>query len=223
MDRAIGDRGAARVVQTLDALKRTGSNILLVGSTVTSAHDVACHRLCGRVDGDRRYRVVVTDGGRSTASCDHDDRGTVRTITYDAPETTATTTTGATNSATSTSRSPDSLEALGLEVIDAIDTIESEAGELGPSELRVCVDSLATLFQEHDTESVFRLVHVVSSRIEQAGGMGHYHLPVAADHDAVRLLEPMFDATVELRGEHDRYEQRWSLDDQDLETGWVPL
>ncbi|ARS88715.1 DUF7504 family protein [Natrarchaeobaculum aegyptiacum] len=222
MDRAIGDRGAVRVVQTLDALKRTGSNILLVGSSVTGAHEMACRRLCGHADADRRYRLVVTDERRPMASCDHDDRGNVRSIIYDAPETTAAPT-AERDPAERSSRSPDPLEALGLEVIDAIDAIESEADGLGPSELRVCVDSLATLFQEHDTESVFRLVHVVSSRIEQAGGMGHYHLPVAADHEAVRLLEPMFDATVELRGERGGYEQRWSLDDRGLETDWVPL
>lgn len=223
MDREIGGRGEARVVQTLDALKRTGSNILLVGSGVTGAHEAACHRLCGRVDDDRRYRVVVTDAERPMASCDHDHGTTVRTITYDDPETTPSATSTDAGSTASSRRSPDPLESVGLEVIDAIDAIEADASDLGPSELRVCVDSLATLFQEHDTESVFKLVHVVSSRIEQADGMGHYHLPIAADHDAVKLLDPMFDATVELRGERDRYEQRWSLDDRDLETDWVPL
>lgn len=228
MDRVLGSRGAERVVQTLDALKRTGSNILLVGSGVTGAHEAACRRLCGPTDADRRYRVVVTDEQRPMVSCehghDHDEHGGLHTIAY-GTETAqpAATAENGNGPVVSSSRSPDPLEALGLEVIDAIDAIETDAGGLEPSELRVCVDSLATLFQEHDTENVFGLVHVVGSRIEQAGGMGHYHLPVAADHDAVRLLEPLFDATVELRDERGRYEQRWSLEDRDLQTEWVPL
>lgn len=223
MDRALGSRGAERVVQTLDALKRTGSNILLVGSGVTGAHEAACRRLCGPTDADRRYRVVVTDEQRPMVTCEHDKHGGVRTIAYGAGETAPAAATAENGPVVRSSRSPEPLEALGLEVIDAIDAIEADAGGLEPSELRVCVDSLATLFKEHDTENVFGLLHVVSSRIEQAGGMGHYHLPVAADHDAVRLLEPIFDATVELRETGGRYEQRWALEDRDLQTEWVPL
>jgi hypothetical protein len=43
----------------------------------------------------------------------------------------------------------------------------------------------------------------------------------------VRLLEPLFDAVVEVRrtedGDEERLEQRWHLRDRDAESGWIEI
>lgn len=205
----IGCDGGDRVARGLDALKRRGSNILLVGAGSSGAHDVACRRLCGTAR-DPRYRLFVTDESTGAASHSIDDERS-RSIDYESI------------ARTSTDAAGSPLEALGLDVIETIDAFDADADGLAPSQLRVCVGPLATLLQEHDTERVFRLVHVVSSRIEGARGMGHYHLPVNHDHDAVRLLEPVFDATVGLRDRRDGFEQRWHLHDAGVRTDWIPL
>ncbi len=81
--------------------------------------------------------------------------------------------------------SEEALCQLVTDVIDTVEEFEDEADGFEPSELRVCVDSLVPLLQQYDTEDVFRFVHVTTARIEQARGMGHYHLPVSRDHDAI--------------------------------------
>ncbi|RQG90513.1 DUF7504 family protein [Natrarchaeobius chitinivorans] len=212
MESELGNVGAVRATfaHELRTLKHKGSNLLLVGSG-SGAHEAVCPRLCGQSAHESRYRLFVTD---DAARCtDHRGDGQVRTIEYTDP---ASGTGGSDGD-----RTP--LGYLGTEIIDTIDEFEEDVGGFEPSELRVCVDSLVPLLQEYDTEDVFRLVHVVTARVEQARGMGHYHLPVSRDHDAVVLLEPMFDAVVELRTRGNTHEQQWHLRDQDTETDWIRL
>lgn len=205
--------GAVRVSRALETLKRTGSNVLLVGSAA-GAHDAACHRLCGTAAPAPRYRLFVTDGA-TASSADCDGGSTVRTIEY-----------GSLSAPSASDRSVGagrSLEALGLAVIETIDEFAAEANGLEPSQLRVCVDSLGTLFRRHDAEEVFRLLHVLRSRIDRASGMGHFHASVDRDHEAVRLLEPLFDATVVVRSRGSVHEHRWELRDRDVATDWIRL
>ncbi|THE66158.1 hypothetical protein D8Y22_04365 [Salinadaptatus halalkaliphilus] len=212
MDRELGAGGAERVAHTLDTLKRTGSNILLVGPPTQNVHTMACHRLCGDQSSGSRYHLFVTDDPDAIPA-GHGSLETTRTIEYPG---------SATADTASTQRDDQStLESLGLEISEAIDDFDTASDGLEPSQLRLCVGSLATLLQDHDTEAVFRLVHVLTSRIDHVDGMGHYHLPVSRDHDAVALLEPLFDATVELRTRDETYEQRWELRGEDVQTDWV--
>ncbi|RQG90313.1 hypothetical protein EA462_10070 [Natrarchaeobius halalkaliphilus] len=200
-----GDRSG--FAQTLDSLKRQGCNLLLVGSRTSKGHELVCRRLSALSSQEPRYRLLVT--ADSTTHRHGLTRPTeTTTIEYATAES-----------------NPDgtALGNLGLEVIDAIDEFEAAADGLEPSELRVCVDSLVSLLQECETEAVFRLLHVVMSRTERARGMGHYHLPVSRDHDAVSLFEPMFDAVVELRTDDGVHEQRWHLRDREAPTDWIRL
>ena len=210
MGTEIGSGGAERVAQALDALKRTGSNVLLVGAGTSDGHDAVCRRLGGDLAHDSRYQVFVTDPATAGPTDCH-AAGTRRTIEYEPTS----------NRQKSAVRAP--LETLGVDVIETIDEFDADANGLEAGELRVCVRSLATLLQEHEAEHVFRLVHVLRSRIEQARGIGHYHLPVSPDHDAVRLLEPMFDATVDLRASDGVHEHRWHLRDREMRTDWIRL
>ncbi|RQH03128.1 DUF7504 family protein [Natrarchaeobius oligotrophus] len=217
MESKSGNMGVERATfaQTLDTLKREGSNLLLVGSGTADAHTAACHRLCGESAGASRYRVVVTEDASQRAH--NDCPASEPTVTIEFPVDDRTTE-GETSGDERTS-----LGRLGLEIIETIDEFDTDAGGLEPSELRVCVDSLVSLLQNYDTEEVFRLLHVTTSRIDQSRGMGHYHLAVSRDHEAVSLLEPMFDAVVELRTRDGVHEQQWHLRDRDAKTDWVHL
>lgn len=213
---AVPDR--ATFARTLGTLKQEGSNILLVGTETTSAHQTACRRLLGGTGQEPRYRLFVTDEKNATGSgCDGGaEAERVKTVEYTSEPLEAKL------DAESGENQP-SLGALGIEIVETVDEFADEADGFDPSELRVCVDSLVPLLQEYDSEAVFRLLHVTTSRVSHARGMGHYHLPLEPDHDAVNLLEPMFDAIVTVRSRSGTDEHQWYLREADTTTDWLEL
>lgn len=215
---------ASSFAQALGALKRRGSNVLVVGTGATAAHEGACSRLLGDANDEPRYRLLVrTEGPRCTNHCSHAvDTADVTTRVIsraDDPER------GPNEAVSPDVRivGTDLLSQLGMVVIEQITAFEDDADGLEPSELRVCVDSLVPLLAQHGPENVFRMLHVTTSRVRQVSGMGHYHLPIEPDHDVVNLLEPLFDATVEVRSREGTPEQRWHLRDQRTSSEWVSL
>lgn len=225
---------SATFAHALGTLKQKGSNILLVGSGASGAHGATCLRLLGDTnDHERsRYRLFVLT---EQQCCSH-EHGKTRGDVYgrdekaDENETTRIITRSVTGQKRTEERSPtesvvgtELLSPLGSEIIETVNDFDEVANGLEPSELRVCVDSLVPLLTEHNSENVFRLLHVLTLRIRQANGMGHFHLPVDADHDAVNLLEPLFDAVVEVRTHDGVPEQRWHLRDQRTTSDWIQL
>lgn len=227
---ANGGETRASFARTLPTLKRDGSTVLVVDEDATAAHKTACRQLCGFGDpadgggdgdelagGRSRYRVFVTDR-TDRDSHGPSPNGTVRWIEY---------ATAGNGEASVEDRHPtddgDPLEALGIEIIETIDELDAEAGGLAPAELRVCVDSPAPLLRECGDERAFRFLHATTAAIGRVNGMGHVHLPLARGHEAVTLLEPLFDAVVELRERAGRYEQRWRLRDRRTGTEWLSL
>lgn len=211
---AVPDR--ATFARTLGTLKQEGSNILLVGAETTGAHRTACRRLLGGPERESRYRLFVTGGSDGCGCSDDPTADRVQTVDYASGEREA-------ESGAETDEEQPSLGALGIDIVETIDEFADTADGFGPSELRVCVDSLVPLLQEYDSEAVFRLLHVTTSRVDQARGMGHYHLPLSPDHDAVNLLEPMFDAIVTVRSRKGTDEHQWYLRDADTTTDWLEL
>lgn len=211
---AVPDR--ATFARTLGTLKQEGSNILLVGAETTGVHQTACRRLLGGTEQESRYRLFVTgDGDGDGCGCDGGaTTELVRTVDFSS---------GVLEADAEPGESQPSLGALGIEIVETIDEFADAADGFSPSELRVCVDSLVPLLQEYDSEAVFRLLHVTTSRVDQARGMGHYHLPLSSDHDAVNLLEPMFDAIVTVRSRRGTDEHQWYLRDADTTTDWLEL
>lgn len=225
---------SATFAQALGTLKQKGSNILLVGSGASEAHGATCHRLLGdTTDHERsRYRLFVVterpccsnepEGKRAHGDGqgdDADENSTTRVVTRSADDRERT----EANSAIESVVGAELLSPLGSEIIETVNEFDEAANGLEPSELRVCVDSLVPLLTEHNSENVFRLLHVLTLRIRQANGMGHFHLPIGADHDAVNLLEPLFDAVVEVRSHDGVPEQRWHLRDQRTTSDWMQL
>lgn len=212
----VGVPESASFAQALGTLKRRGSNILVVGEAGCGPHTTACGRLLGVGSADTRYRLIVTTDPEAVDRTA--DRAEVRYIVRTDPDEDRAERSYPTDAVTETAM----LGVLGTTFVETVDGFEDD-GDLAPSALRVCVDSVSELVETHDAENVFRLLHVMTARIRQCRGMGHYHLPIDRDEEAVRLFEPLFDAVVELRPGADEPEHRWHLRDREGATDWIPL
>lgn len=216
------DRAFAAALQTL---KQDGCSLLVVGSAPDSTYQTVCRQMLGDPTyATRRRLFVATDRDVATA-CNllsttvRQDPSTVRVLAFKS---------GA-RSTTAQSPQPSSvpvdyvdgttLTDLGVAISEAIAEFEALA-DLDPAELRVCVDSLTPLV-EHDRETLFRFLDLLNSRIRSVSGMGHVHLPVDRETELVHLLEPLFDAVVELRVKDSQPQQRWYITDADIQSGWI--
>lgn len=208
--------------RTLSDLKREGSDILLVGDESDGAHEDVCRRLLGEDDDALRYRLFVLtrngeDDGCTTAPAATAATGPVRVVRQAG----APTVDG--EGALTTTVDSEFLSALGMDFLDVVDEIVAESDGLEPAQLRVCFDSVRPLVERHRSETVFRLLHVMTARIREENGMGHFHLRLPRDHEAVRLLDPLFDAVVEVRTTDGTVEQRWHLRDGDVTSDWIAV
>ena len=185
-----------RLPQALERLKREGSAVMVAGPD-EDAHRAACEKLLGG-HGDGRHRVVVGTHSHHEFAAGADDR----TVVVDESK---------------------SVQALGTSVVAAVDDLEGAVGGLEPGSLRVCVDALDGLVRTHGTEATFRLAHVLNTRTRRAAGMAHCHLTARPDTETAMLLEPLFDAILEVRTTGEGYLQRWDLPDAGLESDWIAL
>lgn len=207
--------------QALGDLKRRGSNLLLVGTPSPEPHAAACERLLGDDSVRSRQRLfVVTDGTyERTTACE----GAVdeRVITHaTSTRSAAAATAGPTTPAGQRDATGPDLGDLAAAIDGEIDALEAE---LEPGELRLCFDSLTPILEEHDRGEAVRFLHALGNRVRATQGMAHYHLPADRDVDAVRAVEPAFDAVIELRATCDGPEQRWHILEEDLDSGWLQL
>lgn len=256
---ASGGEEAVTFSRELSAMKRRGSNILVVGTCVSDAHLAACRRLLGESTGRRRLFVFTNDGCGLGRRCDPSecDASSVRIVDCGATTRSAASTTpsspssptdsvgvpdatesddpsapdatesdgpsGSSGSAVSRTAAPvDDLAVLGNAIGGGIAYFENAADGLDPAELRVCLDSLGPLVAQNDDRKLFRFLHAVTRDVRRVSGMGHYHLSVPHDDEAVAMLSPLFDAVVEVRTRTD-HEQRWHLQDPEFTTDWLAL
>ncbi|WP_121821567.1 DUF7504 family protein [Halostella salina] len=204
--------------QALADLKRDGCNVLVVGGASESADRGVCRRLLGDAGEDTRTRLFVF-----TENVDARERvpegfgdGDRVLLQHDAE-------TAAEPPEWASAVDARMLSALCREFVAVVDEYEAEREGLDPGELRVCVDSLVPLLNDHASENVFRLLHMVTARVREADGMGHFHLPVGREADAVNLLEPLFDAVVEVRAADGTPEHRWQLRESGVSSDWIGL
>lgn len=201
----------------LEELKRDGANLLVVGEATAGAHAAASDRLLGDADELRRKLFVFTTGTNVYAELP-ESAGEATRIVAQRPTGSAEWPAGV----DVTTVKPDMLSTLARATVDAVDRFENDADRLEPGELRLCFDSITSLLHDHQAENVFRLLHLVTSRVRQVNGMGHFHLQLPRDSDHVRVLEPMFDAVVEVRDD-EVPKQRWHLRDSEVESGWIAI
>ncbi|ELZ91306.1 hypothetical protein C440_13369 [Haloferax mucosum ATCC BAA-1512] len=213
----------------LDDLKRRGSALLVVGSVPTELYARASKQMLGSPSEPRR-RLLVVNGSTSL-----DDRlrpsiqrsmEWTRAIRYTTLERSAT---AAPPSATNHAkpayerRVNGGLGRLGAEIADDVSEFSGLAGVLSPAELRVAFDCLPSLLSQYDRNHVFRFLHTMTAHVRAQNGMVHVWSPGHRSDDVNRLLEPLFDAVVELDVEGTDAQQRWHLKQKDVSSGWFPL
>jgi hypothetical protein len=228
------------LVQELDALKQRGTNLLVVGSRMPEAHRRACRQFLGEASaGPRRRLFALTDpysGIEERLPDAETDPESLRVVRYAADHRSATAV-----QPDSSSPCPEAVEGadgrethdehdehddlgeFGLAVSRAIAEFEAASDGLSPAELRLCVDSLTPLLSEYESETAFRFLHLLTARVRSVDGMAHYHLTTDPESRTVGLIEPLFDAVIELCLHEGELHQRWYLRDSGLTTGWLQL
>lgn len=248
-DVVVGPDGSIAIGPTLERLRTTGSNVLLVGSVPEDVTDHASVQFLGSSDPNLRRLVALLDRSLGAAAdrlaaVGHDAE-TTRVIDRGAVARSAA---GAVDSAVDEGGSavdPPSLDAdrgagerrlddvPAVEVetatgdleafVGAVETTLDELAEDSPVDLRLCVDSLRPLVETDDAETARAVLEPVCERVTDASGIGHYVFPVDRETAAVRSLEPLFDATVELDVRPGGPAQRWHLHGGTYATEWYPL
>lgn len=229
-DGELTDTERREFVERLRELKQDGSSLLVVGNIPDAAAARACHWMLGdATSADRRRLFVSTDwtlpgiSDRLSTPSEQLRPDATTLITWSADERSAAATPP---QPTRTEVAPVHVESerlaeLGIAISEEIETFEAIAGELAPSELRVCFDSLTALLADYETDEIFRFLHVLIGRICSVRAMAHFHLPLEYDSDPVQRLAPLFDAVIELRVVDDRVQQRWHLRDEQIRSQWL--
>lgn len=217
------------LVQELDELKQRGSNLLVVGSRMPAAHRAACQQFLGEASAEPRRRLfALADPCTSIEERIPEtgvDPDSLRVVRYAAESRSATATPPASqpDSIDETTIEHDDIGEFGRALSRAIVEFEAASGGLSPAELRLCFDSLTPLLSEYEPETAFRFLHLLTQRVRAVDGMGHYHLTTDRNTRTVALLEPLFDAVVELCLHDGALHQRWYLRERGLTTGWLQL
>lgn len=212
----------------LRRLKREGCNLLVTGEVPVAVTDAATRRLLGAPFEERRRILAFTNAGvdrvasRLPGGCRPSDPD-VRII--EQRDCTRSTVADRSNDAgfPVTGVGPE-LADLEAAVREAISAFDGPGDGLSPSELRLSLDSVRLLVDDHGTDAVVGFLGTVTADVTEVGGMAHYHMPMPDDSPAVETLSSLFDARIELR-QRDGFapEQRWHVPAYGMVTEWVGL
>jgi hypothetical protein len=212
--------GSVSFSSALQALKRRGSALLVVGAVPEDAHLTASRHMLGApaATPPRRRLVVTREGSREAA------RRRLRESGPTGPGYTRllACSTGTRGASTAPSTAPDGGVAethvdchprsMGTALREQLEAFERAAGSLSPGELRVGFDPTPTLVDAGGLAGAFRFLHAFGWHVRSAAGMAHVRLPRSRDASATRTLAPLFDALVELRVcEDGSLQHRWEL------------
>lgn len=240
-----GESGSARgetavsFAHALAELKERGSALLVVGTVPDEMYAAASRQMLGDPGAERSRRrlLVYSQPDRERAVERLRTTGPIepeyaRLIACTAS---ARSTSAASPPATGSAPGPDrpalpkehvvgdSLSDLGVAISDTIEQFDATARGLEPAELRLAFDCLPTLLSRHDTETVFRFLHILATEVRSVDGIAHVHLPRERSDDVVRTMVPLFDAVVELAVDDGALRQRWDFRDRSLISDWLPV
>lgn len=89
------------------------------------------------------------------------------------------------------------LTGVGIKLSEILSGIADAAGD--DEAIVVCFDSVTSLLQYADLQRTFRFLHVVTGRIKNVGGVGHFHVdPEAHSNQDLATLKGLFDAVLEV-------------------------
>jgi KaiC/GvpD/RAD55 family RecA-like ATPase len=89
--------------------------------------------------------------------------------------------------------SPTAMTEIGIEFSELVESYGSEVDQI-----RVVVDSMTTLLLYSNLQTVFRFMHVFTSRVENADAIGLYTIESTAHGtETMNMLSQLFDGVVE--------------------------
>jgi KaiC/GvpD/RAD55 family RecA-like ATPase len=101
--------------------------------------------------------------------------------------------------------SPGDLTGIGIGITKALEGLHNNGRENG----RMALDSLSTMLTYTDKKTVFKLCHILSSRLDAAGYVGFFTIDSGAhDDQTLQVIKQAFDGMVEIRETADGSEAR---------------
>jgi hypothetical protein len=95
---------------------------------------------------------------------------------------------------------PGDLTTLGVRVLNALSAVEGDENE--NVDLCLRFDSLTPLAQYVSQRGLVQFLHVLTTRLSNAGVRAHFHLdPMAHDSQLVHTLSSIFDAQIRVEGD----------------------
>lgn len=220
----------APFVESLGELKRSGSNLLVIGSVPNEIHHTICKQMLGRSPDTPRCRVVVFSNADGQSA--KDDISTlvsssptpIHTInTASQPLTAFEESDTGREQVARADATDDRLDDLKTILIETIDQLEAANNGFAPAELRVCFSMHLRLFDNYERERVSSVIHSMTRRIKQFNGMGHFHLSSPSEQQYRSYLAPYFDGIVRLDSKEGTPYQRWHLCNSDTTSEWLPI
>ncbi len=183
-------------------------NVLLLAPSVGSHEDEVCGELLHGPD-ERERALLVTcmesPADRIAVWTDHEDgRATDATVVDVETAARSTAAAGADGTVAGANGAADAM----VESVDAEtdlaglgDVVDRHLSSLAADgDTAVCVHSVSDLLQRGEEEAVFKFLKVLTSTVERAGAVAHYHMnPDVHDPETVRTFEVLFDSVVDLR------------------------
>lgn len=198
---------------------RAGGNVLVVGSVPDAILDSAGSRL---LEGDGRHLFALFDREVGIVPAQLPP-GTAREATVLAHATAARSAAGRRTVADGDREAPGpSVTDVGDDPEAVRKAIEDELAE-DEEGTRLCVASLRPLVEEREPAAVREFLAPLCEAVRECSALAHYTLPIDRESPAVRAIEPVFEATLELRLEGATPEQRWHFRDGDHTTEWARL
>ena len=174
-----------------------GSNLLVSGPPLSGKRRMALEILAERSDRGEGVIIVTTRDSANRVLNDYEalvsdpesvDIGIVDCVTKHQGQTARDT------NIVKYASSPEDMTGIGIKFSEFVEEFQTERGV---ENVRVLVDSLSALLMYSDVQTVFRFMHVFTSRIENADAMGlHTMESTAHDDEALNTLRQLFDHAV---------------------------
>lgn len=224
-DVVVESTGTVAIGSTLKRLKQTGGNVLVTGAVPDELTDVASANLLGDPERGRQHLFALLDRDATTVSdrLGSPNPAAARVVEYASLSRSAASSHPSADSDDGVADEPTDLAEFETAVKANIEALAASGVVCEPGELRLCVDSLRPVLEERDADGAAAFLEPICNSVRNASGLAHYVVPIDREEPAVRALESLFDATIELRVGTAGPQQRWHLHESEYTTDWFVL
>ncbi|WP_255167580.1 DUF7504 family protein [Natrononativus amylolyticus] len=222
-DVVVDSGGRVAVGSALDRFAHAGGNVLVLGDVPDALVESACAGVADRSH-DRHLLAVLDRDVESVAgglpAADATSAHVVNHVT-------------ALRSAASAfpggeTNVPLSVTDVSGDLEDVREVIEAKLDALAPTTadeppLCVAVTSLRPVVESRDDEEARSFLEPICAAVTEQRAVGSYVLPVGRETAPVPTIEPLFDATLELRVHGTAAQRRWHFHGSSHTTDWSPL